>query len=126
MLYVKEISETKYKRQYVASIRFVPRGVGHLKEYKFDVEYKNEIFSFKLLDLLLAVKKSINYKKVVLEPYGAFDNDDSFRRRNFNLYGGLLHKYDKNFEADNRIVVVWLNHLRNVIANNDETGTIIC
>ncbi|GMF66099.1 unnamed protein product [Phytophthora lilii] len=32
MFYVKEIEETKYKRQYVASIRFVPRGMGQLKE----------------------------------------------------------------------------------------------
>ncbi|GMF66309.1 unnamed protein product [Phytophthora lilii] len=38
MFYVKEIDETKYKRQYVASIRFVPRGMGQLKEYKFDIE----------------------------------------------------------------------------------------
>ncbi|GMF23992.1 unnamed protein product [Phytophthora lilii] len=68
MFYVKEINETKYKRHYVASIRFVPRGIGQLKEYKFDIEYKDEIFSLKLLDILLAVKKSINYKKVVLEP----------------------------------------------------------
>ncbi|GMF36555.1 unnamed protein product [Phytophthora lilii] len=33
MFYVKEVNETKYKRQYVASIRFVPRGIGQLKEY---------------------------------------------------------------------------------------------
>ncbi|ETL84666.1 hypothetical protein F441_16186 [Phytophthora nicotianae CJ01A1] len=64
MFYVKEINETKYKRHYVASIRFVPRGMGQLKEYRFDIEYKNEIVGLKLLDILLAVKKSINYKKV--------------------------------------------------------------
>ncbi|DAZ97589.1 TPA: LOW QUALITY PROTEIN: hypothetical protein N0F65_005561 [Lagenidium giganteum] len=111
MFYVKEINETKYKRQYVASIRF---------EYKFDIEYKDEIFSLKLLNILPAVMKSVNYKKVVLEPYGAFDSDDSSKRRNFNLFSGLLHKYENDFVADNSIVDVWLTHLTSVIANNDE------
>ncbi|GMF16610.1 unnamed protein product [Phytophthora lilii] len=101
---IKEINETKYKRQYVASIRFVPRGMGQLKEYKFAIEYKDDIFSFKLLGILLAVKKSINYKKVVLEPYGEFDIDDSSKRRNFNLFSGLLHNYEDDFVADNSIV----------------------
>ncbi|GMF23883.1 unnamed protein product [Phytophthora lilii] len=120
MFYVKEINETKSKRHYVASTRFIPRGIGQLKEYKFDIEYKDDIFSFKLLNILLAVKKSINYKKVVLEPYGAFDSDDSSKRRDFNLFSGLLHKYENDFVVDNSIVDVWLTHLKRVIANNDE------
>ncbi|GMF37975.1 unnamed protein product [Phytophthora lilii] len=87
---------------------------------KGDIEYKDEIFSLKILDILLAVKKSINYKKVVLEPYGAFDRDDSSTRFFFNLFSGLVHKYESDFVVDNSIVDVWLTHLQSAIANNDE------
>ncbi|KAL8007166.1 hypothetical protein Plhal703r1_c04g0021791 [Plasmopara halstedii] len=40
-----------------ANIRFEPRGLGQLTKDKFNIEYKYEIISLKLLEIFLAVKK---------------------------------------------------------------------
>lgn len=120
VFYAKEIIETKYKRTINKAIRYVPRYLRQMVGYVFKIKYSDKVFNLKLIDILKNVKKTINYRKVVLEPFGALDNDTSYKRKNFNLFNGLLHEYDPKYVPDEKKVMVWLDHIKLVLCNNDE------
>jgi hypothetical protein len=97
MLFVKIMAEYKYKRSRVDAIKFELRKLSQMKQYSFSIEHENDIRTLCLSDILDRAKQHINSKKVVVEPYGAFEHDEALKRRNFNLFSGFVHKYDKNF-----------------------------
>lgn len=115
------MDDRKYGREYVSTIIFAPRSKANLVEYRYKVSINDTIVSLKLLDIINSVKAFINHRKVVLEPFGAFDKDDTYQsRKNFNIFGGLANRYDESFVVDEKIVNVWLNHVKLVLANGDE------
>lgn len=119
LYFVKTNFERKFKRTSVDTVKYEPRTNTNLAS-EVSIEYKDEVFTEKLLNLIIAARTTLNYKKVVLEPYGALDEDNSVKRKNFNLFSGWVHKFDPNFVVDQTIVDVWLDHLRLVVSNNDE------
>jgi hypothetical protein len=92
-----------------------------LQDYEYNVLINGTVISLKLLEILCGIKSSINHRKVVMEPLAAFEKDNTYeRRKNFSFFGGFVNQYDKAFVVDEDIVNVWLNHLKLVLANNDE------
>jgi len=73
--FVKTIYEVKYKRERVPSIKYEPRQISSMKQYHFTIKHEELEFEADLLELLNVVKKHINHKRVVVEPYGAFEKD---------------------------------------------------
>jgi Family of unknown function (DUF5906) len=117
--FVKTFNEVKYKRERVQSIRFEPRQIGSMKQYHFTITHKDLEFEADLLELLDTVKRHINHKRVVVEPYGAFEKDLAHKKRLFNLFSGFVQQYDKDFKYDPKIVDVWTNHIKDVLAKGD-------
>jgi len=91
-----------------------------MKQYSFSIEHESDIRTLCLSDILDRSKQHINFKKVVVEPYGAFEHNEAPEHRNFNLFSGFVHKYDKDFRYDINIVKTWTEHIRLVVANGNE------
>jgi hypothetical protein len=70
-LFVKIMAEYKYKRSRVDAIKFEPRKPSQMKQYSFSIEHENDIRTLCLSNILDRAKQHINFKKVVVEPYGA-------------------------------------------------------
>jgi hypothetical protein len=121
MLFVKIMAEYKYKRSRVDAIKFEPRKPSQMKQYCFEVDHENAAHTINLAKILDRARSHINYKKVVVEPYGAYDCDEACKRRNFNLFSGFVQRFDKDFKYDINIAKLWTEHLRVVVANGDET-----
>lgn len=120
LYYCKEITRNKYNNNYVSKINFKPIAFKELYKYQFLISYENEIIIIDFVDILIKIKQYIIYRNLINEPYGVLSNDISNKYNSFNIFNGFLHTYDKNFNVDINIVNVWLNHIKEVICNNDE------
>jgi hypothetical protein len=118
--FVKENYECKYKRTIVRGIKYVPKQPLSLKSYTIPITFNDETFEPKLSDVLDAIRPYICYRRAVNEPYGALEKNKSDERQSFNLFPGFIHKYDPSFKPDERVVSVWTDHLKHVLANGDE------
>lgn len=118
LYYVKQYATSRYRRVEVKSIEFHSRDAKSFIGYNFLVMHKDEVLDFKLSLLIANIKNYINYRRCEVAPYGVFDNHDNPKM--FNLFGGFLHKYDKTFEVNNDLVMLWVNHLKEVWASDDD------
>ena len=117
--FVKEIVQKQYRDEHVNSIKYKQVLDKMLKDYTFEVVYQDEIYEIALCDVIKQSKTLMNYRSIVNEPYGAFEQDHTYLKQRFNLFNGFVHKYDPNFVVDQSIVDVWLNHIKNVVSNNN-------
>lgn len=119
-LFVKCNTQQKHKRELISCIKYEPRVLSALKGYSIDVDYQGLVIANSLSNILQAVLRQISFRQVVVEPFGVFESDDAYKRERFNLFSGFLHKYDPEFVVDESIVHVWADHIKRVLANDDE------
>lgn len=118
--FIKSNYEQKYKRTLVRCVKFEVREIRSVSKYKIYIKHEDNVVEFKLSDILDAIKPFITYRKVVNEPFGALEKNTSNNRQTFNVFPGFINKYDPNFEVDHDIVKVWADHIKHVLAGDDE------
>jgi len=118
--FVKEMFENKYKRTLVRSIRYALKPSNAMSKYDVSIVRGDDVLTVKLSDVLSSVRQHISYRKAVNEPYGALEHNTSDKRQAFNLYPGFIHAYDETFAPDSKIVSTWADHIKHVLANDDD------
>lgn len=118
--FIKSNYEQKYKRTLVQCIKYEVREIMSMKKYKIYIKYNNTSIELKLTDILDVIKPCINYRKVVNEPFGALEKNTSNNRQTFNVFPGFIHEYDSDFKVDHEIVKIWTEHVKHVLANDND------
>ncbi|GMF44048.1 unnamed protein product [Phytophthora lilii] len=90
------------------------------KAFEFNIEYNGIVENIKLSEILDEVRDNILYKRVILTPFGVKENNREEARNNLNLFPGFMQKHDKDFIINMDVVDVWLQHINNVLCNNNE------
>ncbi|GMF65791.1 unnamed protein product [Phytophthora lilii] len=125
MWYGKNNTKLCFGEEEVDVIKFIP--VGKVFQtykmaisYKYSPKFKPAVAQLKMSVILDAVVHLVNPKSADVHPYGPFDahrNDP----RVFNLFSGLPHVYDPENVINQKRVDVWLDHIKYVLSDSNDT-----
>ncbi|GMF48248.1 unnamed protein product [Phytophthora fragariaefolia] len=125
MWYGKNNAKLRFEEEEVNAIEFSP--VGKVFQtykmaisYKYNPKFKPVVAHLKRSVILDAVTHLVNHKSADVHPYGPFDahkNDP----RVFNLFIWFPHVYDPDNVIHQERVDVWLDNIKYVLSDSNDT-----